>query len=361
MLVALPQPGKAEQVRVCTSAGDFTIELAPEAPLHVANFLRLVDDGFYNGTIVHRVVGGRLVQGGAYDREFVRRPPGDPVLNESDNGLSNERGTVGAARLRDPDSAQSQFYVNLSDSPELDATSRRPGYTVFGRVTSGLAVLDAIGELPTGAAGPLPDEVPAPAVVIEAISRIAGADDSAVPADSADLPTAGGDAAAALIRTDALRAACEPVPPTLLIDEAEAALAAGLVPRGRYALDNYFAITQPDDADIPRAQALFRTLPRTEQAGIAALIAHCPRGVSPALPDGRAATLDQMEQAQAHVRAFLMSTEAFLDCLSDVIDGGSLDDVQEVAAVSAHNEAVTLMERTAEDFNRELRAYRSRN
>ena len=410
----------AEQVRVCTSHGAFTIALSPEAPRHVANFLRLVDDGFYNGTQMHRVVRGTLVQGGAFDRNFVRRPPGDPVVNESDNGLGNERGAVAAARLREPDSAGSQFFINLRDNDDLDASSRRPGYTVFGHVTSGLEVLDAIGRVPTGPGGPLSDDVPETMVVIDAITRITPDAGAAVAAagrtatadgngdrsggdsdrdggddigpgdrnanDGSDLGNgdAGGDVGngnaagsaaearpanappkmpelpAAVAANDARRARCEPLLPAMLVAEAEAAFEAGLLPRARYAVDNYFVTAGYDDPEMRRAQALFRRLPLTEQSGIAPLIAHCPSAAAPEVPSGRSASLDQMEAAQAAIRSFLMTSEAFLDCLSEVIDDGSLDDAQEVAAVGAHNEAVSLMERAAEDFNTQLRIYRGR-
>jgi hypothetical protein len=255
---------------------------------------------------------------------------------------------VAAARLRDPDSATSQFFVNLSDSSELDATSRRPGYTVFGRVIDGLDVLDAIGELPTGPAGPLSDEVPSPAVVIESIARM---DAAAAPPDEGDL----------LAQVDAQRAACEPIAATVLLDEAEVAHAAGRSNRARYALDEYFATVMPSDPEMARAQALYRQLPRESQSGIGPLVAHCPRAVAPILPDGRRASLTEMEDAQIGVRAFITASEAYLECLSEVIDGGSLDDVHEVAAVSEHNEIVAAMERTAEAFNQELRKFRARD
>lgn len=382
-LLAAPDALPAQEVRVCTDLGAFTIELAPEAPAHTANFLRLVQSGFYNGTVFHRVLNGRIAQGGGFDRRFARRPAGDPVINESQNGLTNERGTVAAARLRDPDTATSQFYVNLTDNPDLDATSRRPGYTVFGRVTSGMEVLDAIGNLPTGSAGPLPREVPDPIVVIDAISLIggvsaetagampaaAGAETAVAVASDEPAATDAGTAAAngtqapgtVLDRIDSQRANCEPVAAADLVDEAEAALAAGLTLRARFALDNYFVQIGPDDPDVTRAQGLFRQLPRNQQEGIAPLVAHCPSGAAPALPDGGSATLDEMQAAQAAIRQFITVSEAYIDCVSDVIDAGSLDDLQEVAAVSLHNETVTQMEQAAEAFNAELRKYRARD
>lgn len=360
-LLAAPGRLQAQEVRVCTTMGAFTIELAPEAPAHAANFLRLVESGFYNGTIFHRVVADTIVQGGGFDRAFVRRPAGDPVVNESLNGLSNVRGTVAAARLRDPDTATSQFFVNLIDNDDLDATSRRPGYTVFGRITTGMEVVDAIGSLPTGAAGPLPQDVPEPLVVIDAVTIAGQAPDTEAAASPGESEPVLAVPDAVLARIDTQRAECEPVGLADLVNEARAALDAGLTQRARFALENFFVLSDPDDANISKAQDLFRGLPRSEQEGIGPLIAHCPRVDVPDLPDGRSASFEEMQTAQGRVRQFLSVSEAHLECLSDVIDGGSLDDVQEVAAVSAHNETVERMERAAEAFNNELRSFRSRN
>ncbi len=370
------QAQAAESVRVCTSLGAFTIELVDEAPLHTNNMLALVEDGYYNGLIFHRAIEGRLAQAGGYDRRFRTRPQGDPIPNESDNGLTNERGTVAAARLRDADSARAQFFVNLADNDEFDPSGRRAGFTVFGRVTAGLDVADAIAALPTGGNGPLSDDVPSPLVVIESMSRLpAPAADAPVVSDAgpgtaapdgtAEPVSAGAATSLAaeelLDRIDRMRNDCAPIPPALLIDEAEAAIAGGANRRARFALDDYFGRVDADAPLVPRAQALFRQLPPEEQTNVSALLAHCPGEPAPDLPDGRRATLTEMETAQADVRRYLASMDGYLECLSDVIDGGALSDVQEVAAVSMHNQTVTAMESMAEAFNRELRAYRSAN
>src|SRR5688572_13554686 len=153
---------QATEVAVCTDRGRAVLELADEsAPQHVANFLRYVDMGYYTGTVFHRVQAGLLVQGGGLDRQLRVRSRLSPVANESSSGLRNTRGTVAAARTEDPDSARSQFFVNLADNPQLDG-GRDPGYTVFGRVTEGIELFEGIGSLPTGAAGPFPAEVPTP-------------------------------------------------------------------------------------------------------------------------------------------------------------------------------------------------------
>lgn len=160
------------EVTVSTDLGEFVIELyAEDAPLHVANFLQYVDQGFYSRTVFHRVVAGFMVQAGGYDRQLADKDTNSPVMNESKNGLSNVRGSVAAARLSDPHSADSQFYINLVDNLSLDGSRKNLGYTVFGRVTSGMEIIDAIAELPTGAAGRFKDNVPTPLVGITSIRR----------------------------------------------------------------------------------------------------------------------------------------------------------------------------------------------
>ena len=158
------------RVALETDLGRIVIELdAERAPRTVANFLRYVREGFYDGTIFHRVVPGFVVQGGGFTADLVRKPTHPPIPNESDNGLSNRRGTVAMARTRDPDSATSQFYINLADNAFLDhrpPAARPSGYTVFGRVVEGMDVVEAIVRRPTGPAGPFPRDVPRPPVVI---------------------------------------------------------------------------------------------------------------------------------------------------------------------------------------------------
>ncbi len=158
------------QVRVETNAGNFVIELyADRAPLTVASFLDHVRAGYYAGTIFHRVVPGFVVQGGGYTEKLEAKPVEKTVPNESGNGLSNLRGTVGMARTSAPHSATTQFYVNLADNLELDPRPSRWGYAVFGKVVSGMDVVDEIGNRPTHAAGPFNGSVPVDLVVIKKI------------------------------------------------------------------------------------------------------------------------------------------------------------------------------------------------
>ena len=130
-----------------------TIELvlyADKAPQTVENFLAYVDSGFYDGTIFHRVIPGFMAQGGGFTFDFQEKPTRDPVPNESDNGLSNERGTIAMARTNDPDSATAQFFINLVDNSRLDGSANKPGYTVFGKVLLGMSVVQQIAAEPRG-------------------------------------------------------------------------------------------------------------------------------------------------------------------------------------------------------------------
>jgi peptidyl-prolyl cis-trans isomerase A (cyclophilin A) len=138
-------------IRFETSHGGFTIELFPkEAPLTVENFLKYVDDGFFDGTIFHRIVPGFVIQGGGLTADFGNKQTRAPISNEAKNGLKNTRGSLSMARTSDINSATSQFFVNLKDNGFLDHGPRDYGYAVFGRVTAGMEVIDKIAAVTTG-------------------------------------------------------------------------------------------------------------------------------------------------------------------------------------------------------------------
>lgn len=150
-----------------TDLGEIHIEVAEDkAPVTAANFLDYVREGFYDGVIFHRVIPGFVIQGGGFDDDFQQKATRAPIVNESDNGLDNEHGTLSMARTNDPDSATSQFFINLADNEQLNHMGYRPGYAVFGRVVEGMDVVDAIAALPTGAAGPFRQDVPVETVRI---------------------------------------------------------------------------------------------------------------------------------------------------------------------------------------------------
>lgn len=164
---------RAPKVAFDTTHGKIVLELdAAKAPATVANFLRYVRDGHYDGAIFHRVIPGFMAQGGGFDTEFNQLPTREPVANESKNGLSNARGTIAMARTSDPHSATAQFFINLVDNPRLDGSPERWGYTVFGRVVEGMETVDAIARVPTGPGGPFPTDVPQAPVVIKSATVI---------------------------------------------------------------------------------------------------------------------------------------------------------------------------------------------
>jgi len=197
----------APQVRFTTSAGEFVVEVYPDkAPKTVENFLRYVTDKHYDGTIFHRVIDNFMVQGGGYDKRYAQKPTRAPVPHEGREALAkggpkNVRGTLAMARTSDPNSASAQFFINVKDNSFLDPVLIPPGdpvprfeyqgrvylnepratlekapqlygYTVFGRVVSGMDVIDRIKSMPTGPGGPFPSDVPTTPVVIESATLV---------------------------------------------------------------------------------------------------------------------------------------------------------------------------------------------
>ena len=150
--------------------GTITIQLdAKHAPLSTANFLSYVDSKFYDGTIFHRIIPGFMVQGGGFTSDMTEKPTSQPIHNESTNGLKNLRGTISMARTNDPDSATSQFFLNLVDNPALDPAGG-PGYAVFGKIIGGLDVLDKMAQAPTTTKGSY-ENVPVDAITLISARR----------------------------------------------------------------------------------------------------------------------------------------------------------------------------------------------
>lgn len=162
-------------VRFETSHGDFTVEVDVEsAPVSAENFLRYVDEGFYDGTIFHRVIPGFMVQGGGFDAGMAHKAGHSPIRNEAQNGLKNLRGTLAMARTNDPHSATSQFFVNLVDNDFLNSRPGNVGYAVFGRIAGGIDVIDRIAKVKTGRRHGH-DDVPAETVLVKAARRTGAA------------------------------------------------------------------------------------------------------------------------------------------------------------------------------------------
>jgi peptidyl-prolyl cis-trans isomerase A (cyclophilin A) len=165
-----PPPSSAPRARVVTNAGNFVIELDPlRAPKTVEAFLKYAKSDFYNGVIFHRVVAGFIAQAGGYTADLQQKPVTEAVFNESGNGLSNLRGTVGFARSNEPHSGTSQFYINLADNIDLNPRPTRWGYAVFGKIVEGMEVADDIGHRPTAGGGPFDRSVPVDPITIERI------------------------------------------------------------------------------------------------------------------------------------------------------------------------------------------------
>jgi peptidyl-prolyl cis-trans isomerase B (cyclophilin B) len=161
------------RVKLTTGKGDIVLELdAAAAPQTVENFMTYVKDGFYDGTIFHRVIAGFMIQGGGLDAQMQRKPTRAPIANEADNGLSNQTGTIAMARTADPHSASAQFFINVKDNGFLDHRSKTDpgwGYCVFGKVVEGMDVVKAIESVPTTTRAGMPDVPQTPVVITQAV------------------------------------------------------------------------------------------------------------------------------------------------------------------------------------------------
>ena len=168
----------APKVKLETTLGDIVLEVYPDkAPKTVANFLEYVKDGHYNGTIFHRVINGFMIQGGGYDAKYAQRPTRPPVPHEGREALEkggprNVTGTIAMARTNDPNSATAQFFINVVDNQRLDPSPLSPGYVAFGKVTSGMDVVNKIKATPTGPGGPFPTDVPQTPVIIKSATLV---------------------------------------------------------------------------------------------------------------------------------------------------------------------------------------------
>lgn len=358
----------ATEVAVCTDVGRIIIELNEDAaPLHAENFLRNVEEGYYTGTVFHRVIDGFMVQGGGFTRDLEYRGARSSVRNESRNGLSNARGTVAAARTGDPHSASTQFFVNTVDNRRLDASRAELGYTVFGNVTEGMDVVDQISALPTDAAGPFADDVPTPLIAVfgaavldrEVLAEIDGPDlDAALlrriaAAQETDEPEE------ALEWISHYRASCAPAGPDLLIAEASNAVAVNNDARARSALLEYFTTVSESHADYARAQELLAAL-ASRQASIAAANV-CAEPEAPFIPDGNEESMEGMLAAQSNVQAFMAASTDYLECMDELIEGDDLPQELRGGLIETYNDMVGMTQRIGDDFNAQVRAFRSRD
>ncbi len=168
----------APRVKFVTSEGDFVVEVYPDkAPKTVENFLQYVKDKHYDGTIFHRVINNFMVQGGGFDANYAQKPTRAPVIHEGREALAkggpkNAVGTLAMARTSDPNSASAQFFINVKDNDFLNPTAQSHGYTVFGKVVSGMDVINKIKSVPTGAAGPFPSDVPKTPILVKSATLV---------------------------------------------------------------------------------------------------------------------------------------------------------------------------------------------
>ena len=176
MIPAISVLAANPKVEIKTSLGAIQMELYPDqAPKTVDNFLNYVRDDYYTGTTFHRVIAGFMVQGGGFDQHYTQKPTRQPIENEAANGLKNTIGTIAMARTRDPHSATAQFFINVANNHFLDHTAptlQGYGYTVFGKVISGMDVVNNIAGSPTGAGGPFNSDVPQKMIIIESIKLL---------------------------------------------------------------------------------------------------------------------------------------------------------------------------------------------
>ena len=371
-------PAAATDVVLCTDAGRVVIELFDDdAPAHVANFLEYTDRGFYGGTVFHRVIEGFVVQGGGFDHELRAKRPSGTVSNESRNGRDNERGTVAAARTTDPDSASSQFFVNLTDNPALDATRREPGYTVFGRVFEGMEVIDEISTLPTGGQGGFSGDVPDPLIAIDSVSRLVEAfySDLSYPErrvllrERIDTAFAAEDFPATFNWLRQYRNACGTMDADLLIAESQVALEVDDENAALAALEQYLRVAGDEHPGFAAALDTYLELvpepvandsTQITMPSLSDLVNHCVLPEAPAIADALSATMDEMVENQTAVRSFMAASEAHLGCLAEVIESPDLAREERAYLTSVHNRVVDAMEAVAGDFNDQVRLFRDR-
>ena len=169
---------EVQKVKFATTAGDFVVEVYPDkAPKTVENFLQYVKEKHYDGTIFHRVIDNFMIQGGGFDSKFSQKKTRPPVAHEgreaiAKGGPRNTVGTLAMARTNDPQSATAQFFINVNDNAFLDPNAQQPGYTVFGKVVSGMDIIQKVKSTPTGSGGPFPSDVPKTAILINSATLV---------------------------------------------------------------------------------------------------------------------------------------------------------------------------------------------
>ncbi len=367
VIVSFAHYADASEIALCTDLGTVVIELdEAAAPLHAANFLNYAQRGHYNGTVFHRVIPDFMAQAGGYDRQLRARIADTAVENESKNGLSNSRGTVAAARTAEPHSAAAQFFINLVDNSQLDGSPNSWGYTVFGTVTEGMEIIDAIAELPTHGSGPFPTDVPDPLVrIVSASARDKAILDNVDGPDLQAALLARIDAAREMNDTDATlewishyRSTCAPVGEDLLVEEARSAINVEEPLRAQYALEEYFASVSDTHRLYAQARELYSAIDPNQQSLGASPFSQCSAPSTPEVPDGTRDSLDIMIRGQTAVQDFMRASTAYLECLDELIDAG--DTTSQQLTIDEYNRVVDLTQTLGDEFNQQVRAYRAR-
>jgi len=378
LALCLVSAADATDVAVCTDLGRIVIELFDDdAPAHAANFLDYTDRGFYGGTVFHRVIDGFVVQGGGFDKDLRGKRPSGTVANESRNGHDNDRGTVAAARASDPDSASSQFFINLTDNPALDSTRREPGYTVFGEVVEGMSVVDEISRLPTGGNETFASDVPDPLIGVSSVVRREDEQFSDVPYQQrhelilAEINTAisAEDDNSVFEWLRQYRIACGVMDPELLLTESNASVVLGKETAALAALEEYLRVAEDTHSGYGAAVAQYlellpdapvSTATQVMMPGAAELAEHCVAPEIPSIPDGRTVTMDEMLVGQAEVRSYMTVSNEYLSCLAEIIDDDEVLKEDRARLSSTHNRVVDSMESVAASFNDQVKLIRAR-
>jgi len=366
----------AKDVSVCTDLGRFDIELfEEEAPKHVANFLDYVNQGFYSDTVFHRVIAGFVVQGGGFDRDLLKKQTAAAIENESFNGRSNNRGTISAARTSDPHSATSQFYINLKHNDSLDADENW-GYTVFGTVTRGMDVVDAIASLPTGALGSFRSDVTQPLIGVTGMTSVTDHANQVAEENLSHLPEEAhhetikdeieaaqrdGDLEVASDWFLQYRIACGPMEPDMLFSEAENAIALGRPNTAKLALEDFFRVSDSRQKNYESARAVYREhFPQVAQEiELPQVTNRCTAPDRlPVVPEGGNSTLDVMAQTQTAIKTYVETSNVYVECLSEILDGEELGEEQYRTVLNKHNQTIDAMQNIEENWNSQVRAFR---
>jgi cyclophilin family peptidyl-prolyl cis-trans isomerase len=363
---------QASEYLMCTDLGPIEITIyQDESPVHADNFQRYVEEEFFTGLIFHRVVQGFVVQAGRYNRQFGARLDRPPISIESANGLSNVRGTIAAARTNDPNSASSQFFINLSDNGSLNPRRRNPGYTVFGEITSGMELIDLIGSLPTGAVGPLISEVPIPTIAIRSIFPKASINLSSINLNGAELSslferlTNEQKYREANDLLNAHLADCGDINSLYLILKTRLYGAMNNNEQAMRYLEEYFWFANAQDPYFLEAQTIYNRISLTNgdlattpiKEILAKTKASCSVPYPPVMPNGQNSILLDMQFARSAILGFSQKMEDLVDCIEDAQGERGLSTEEDAFLESAYYRTIDVNEAMQRRLNFEIKIF----